>query len=86
MDGFVALVSLAPNDYRFANGEAGMESQYRPGAIVAARGRQWIVLPQREPDVLRLRPLTTAQGEEVVCFCRLKAIGCGQRVSLIPSR
>jgi hypothetical protein len=26
------------------------------------------VLPEREPEVLRLRPLTTAQGEEVVLF------------------
>ena len=39
-----------------------MENRYRPGTIVHARGREWIVLPEREPEVLRLRPLTTAQG------------------------
>jgi superfamily II DNA or RNA helicase len=45
-----------------------MENRYRPGTIVSARGREWIVLPTREPELLRLRPLTTAQGEEVGLF------------------
>jgi hypothetical protein len=52
----------------FGKGEAAMENRYRPGTIVSARGREWIVLPAREPEVLRLRPLTTAQGEEVGLF------------------
>ena len=49
-----------------------MESRYRPGTIVAARGREWIVLPPREPEVLRLRPLTTARGDEVGLFLPLE--------------
>ena len=53
-----------------------MENQYRPGSIVHARGREWIVLPEREPEVLRLRPLTTAQGDEIGLFLPLE----GQRV------
>jgi hypothetical protein len=53
-----------------------MESRYRPGTIVHARGREWIVLPEREPEVLRLRPLTTAQGDEVGLFLPLE----GERV------
>jgi SNF2 family DNA or RNA helicase len=56
--------------------ETAMENRYRPGAIVHARGREWIVLPQREPEVLRLRPLPTAQGEEVGLFLPLE----GERV------
>ena len=55
-----------------------MESRYRPGTTVHARGRGWIVLPPREPEVLRLRPLTTAQGEEVGLFLPLE----GGRVHL----
>ena len=55
-----------------------MESRYRSGTIVNARGREWIVLPPREPEVLRLRPLTTAQGEEVGLFLPLE----GDRVQL----
>jgi SNF2-related domain len=53
-----------------------MENRYRPGTIVHARGREWIVLPPREPEVLRLRPLTTAQGDEVGLFLPLE----GERV------
>jgi hypothetical protein len=53
-----------------------MEIRYRPGTIVHARGREWIVLPEREPEVLRLRPLTTAQGDEVGLFLPLE----GERV------
>jgi hypothetical protein len=59
-----------------------MESRFRPGTIVSARGREWIVLPPREPEVLRLRPLTTAQGEEVGLFLPLE----GERVRLARFR
>jgi hypothetical protein len=31
---------------------------YPPGSLVHVRGRDWVVLPGDEPDVLRLRPLT----------------------------
>ena len=55
-----------------------MENLYRPGTIVNARGREWIVLPPREPAVLRLRPLTTAQGEVIGLFLPLE----GERVRL----
>jgi hypothetical protein len=53
-----------------------MDSRYRPGTIVHARGREWIVLPPREPEVLQLRPLTTAQGDEIGVFLPLE----GERV------
>lgn len=31
--------------------------EWRPGSLVKARERDWIVLPQDEPDVIRLRPI-----------------------------
>jgi len=49
-----------------------MQGDYRPGAIVHARGRHWVVLPLREPGVLRLRPLTAAQAEEVGLYLPLE--------------
>ena len=55
-----------------------MDSRYRPGTIVHARGRDWIVLPQQEPEVLRLRPLTIARDDEVGLFLPLE----GERVRL----
>jgi hypothetical protein len=33
------------------------------GALVRARGRDWVVLPPRESDVLRLRPLTSTGAD-----------------------
>jgi hypothetical protein len=62
---WISSRSRAVERLPFAIGEACMESRYRPGTIVHARGRDWIVLPPREPEVLQLRPLTTAQGNEV---------------------
>jgi len=49
-----------------------MENLYRPGTIVNARGREWIVLPSREVDVLRPRPLTTAQADEIGLYLPLE--------------
>ena len=49
-----------------------MENLYRPGTIVNARGREWIVLPSREPEVLRLRPLTSAQADEIGLYLPLE--------------
>lgn len=31
--------------------------EFRPGALVRVRGREWIVLPETRPGLLRLRPL-----------------------------
>lgn len=31
-------------------------SAYKPGALVSARGREWVVLPNTDPDTLLLRP------------------------------
>ena len=33
------------------------ETQHRPGAIVRARGREWVVLPNPALNTLKLRPL-----------------------------
>ncbi|MBK0376089.1 DEAD/DEAH box helicase [Streptomyces sp. RB110-1] len=34
-----------------------MTRTYTPGSLVTARGREWVVLPESEPDLLVLRPL-----------------------------
>jgi hypothetical protein len=40
--------------------------------LVRARGRDWIVLPDEAPSVLRLRPLTTALADEIGLFIPLE--------------
>lgn len=41
---------------------------YRPGALVRARGREWIVLPETRPGLLRLRPLG-GSDEDATLIC-----------------
>lgn len=52
-------------------------SEARPGAhaagsLVRTRGRDWVVLPSREPDVLKLRPLTGGENEAIGVFLPLE--------------
>jgi len=42
--------------------------RYRPGSLVRARGRDWVVLPSVEFDVIRLRPLTGSDSESIGIF------------------
>ncbi|GAB4327371.1 MAG: hypothetical protein Kow0010_10920 [Dehalococcoidia bacterium] len=41
---------------------------WRPGALVSARERTWVVLPPDEPDVIRLRPVDGHEDEAVGVF------------------
>jgi hypothetical protein len=45
---------------------------FLPGSLVRARGRDWIVLPNRQDSVLRLRPITTALADEIGIFLPLE--------------
>ena len=47
-------------------------TEFTPGSLVAVRGRDWIVLPNDDQDVLRLRPLTSAQEAEEGVFLPLE--------------
>src|SRR3954468_24239847 len=38
-------------------------AEFAVGSLVRARGREWVVLPESEPDLLVLRPLGGADGE-----------------------
>lgn len=45
---------------------------FTPGSLVRARGRDWIVLPSREAGLLRLRPLTRGQADEIGIYLALE--------------
>jgi len=53
-----------------------MTAPFAPGSLVSARGREWVVLSSTEPDVLRRRPLTGGDGDEVGLYVPLE----GKRV------
>lgn len=39
---------------------------FSPGALVRARGREWVVLPSQESDLLHLRPLGGSEEDQIV--------------------
>lgn len=45
-----------------------MKTTFSPGNIVSARGRQWIVLPESDGDVLMVRPMG-GLDDEIVGIC-----------------
>ena len=48
------------------------ETDFTPGALVSARGRDWVVLPPEEPEVMRLRPVDGMDGESIGIFRELE--------------
>ena len=47
-------------------------SEFLPGSLIAARGREWIVLPESTPDTLRLRPLGGGERDETLIYLPLE--------------
>jgi superfamily II DNA or RNA helicase len=48
--------------------------EYRPGSLVTARGREWVVLPGGGPDLLRLRPLGGAEDDAALISLALEPV------------
>lgn len=46
--------------------------EYVPGALVRVRGRDWVVLPPEEPEVVRLRPVNSSEAESIGIFLPLE--------------
>jgi superfamily II DNA or RNA helicase len=47
-------------------------ASFEPGALVRARGREWVVLPESRPHALRLRPLAGRGGEDELILPHLE--------------
>lgn len=46
---------------------------FPPGALVRARGREWIIMPGSSPECLRLRPLSGSEADVAVVSLALEA-------------
>lgn len=46
--------------------------EFLPGSLVAARGREWIVLPESDAQTLRLRPLGGGERDETLIYLPLE--------------
>jgi superfamily II DNA or RNA helicase len=51
-----------------------MDVTYAAGSLVATRGREWVVLPDSEPDMLVLRPLGGSDDEIAAVFPDLEPV------------
>lgn len=49
-----------------------MTTAFQPGNIVAARGREWVVLPETRDDLLKLRPLGGAEDDATLIYLPLE--------------
>ncbi|MBL8377531.1 MAG: DEAD/DEAH box helicase [Burkholderiales bacterium] len=46
--------------------------EFRPGSLISARGREWIVLPESHGDTLRVRPLGGGDKDESLIYLPLE--------------
>ena len=46
--------------------------RFQPGNLVKARGREWVVLPETRPDILKLRPLGGAEEDATLIYLPLE--------------
>ena len=46
--------------------------QFKPGNLVKARGREWVVLPETRPEILKLRPLGGAEEDATLIYLPLE--------------
>jgi superfamily II DNA or RNA helicase len=51
---------------------ASVASEFYPGSLVTARGREWIVLPESGAETLRLRPLGGGERDETLIYLPLE--------------
>jgi superfamily II DNA or RNA helicase len=49
-------------------------AEYRPGTLVTARGREWVVLPSQMPATMRLRPLSGSEADVISLVPELERV------------
>lgn len=49
-------------------------ADYRPGTLVTARGREWVVLPPQMPTTMRLRPLSGSEEDVISLVPELERV------------
>ncbi len=58
---------------------------FQPGSIVSARGREWVVLPQSEGDILHLRPVGSGDDSATIICAPLERQPIAQASFPYPS-
>ncbi|MFG2847350.1 DEAD/DEAH box helicase [Kitasatospora sp. NPDC048296] len=61
-----------------------MTPAYSAGSLVTARGREWVVLPESESDMLVLRPLGGSDDDIAAVFPTFEDVKCAQFAAPTP--
>jgi superfamily II DNA or RNA helicase len=62
-----------------------VEVSFQPGSIVSARGREWVVLPQSDGDILHLRPIGSGEDSTTVLYAPLEKQPVAQATFPLPT-
>jgi len=62
-----------------------MDVAYAAGSLVAARGREWVVLPDSDPDMLVLRPLGGSDDDIAALFPELETVTDARFPAPVPA-
>ncbi|MFH9136646.1 DEAD/DEAH box helicase [Streptomyces sp. NPDC017524] len=62
-----------------------MSPTYTAGSLVAARGREWVVLPESAADMLVLRPLGGSEDDIAAVFPAFEEVRAAEFAAPIPS-
>jgi hypothetical protein len=60
------------------------QPKYAIGSLVRTRGRDWVVVPSDEDEVLRLRPLSGSEGETIGLLRQLEESAVEESVFPAP--
>ncbi len=58
---------------------------YAVGSLVHVRGREWVILPSDNPEILRLRPLSGGENELSAIHIQLEGGSVGHATFPAPS-
>lgn len=58
---------------------------FQPGSIVSARGREWVVLPKSDGDILHLRPIGSGEDSLTVLYAPLERTPVVQATFPMPT-
>lgn len=62
-----------------------IQLSFQPGSIVSARGREWVVLPKSEGDILHLRPIGSGEDSITVLYAPLERTPVKQATFPMPT-
>ena len=57
---------------------------FKPGDLVHARDREWVVLPETREDLLKLRPLGGAEGDATLIYLPLEPVAPAPASFVLP--